>query len=490
MLLPDLAMFRLHDQTLVEISTPERLVLWQTIPGDSLPGRWIRIAVGRNLEGSFHGTGLPAELVVAHGSSLELAQRTASLWERVRGRRAGENSPTALETPRGTLAEPVESSRREIALVWNGHAGGTVEMSDLDAAWPDHSGYVELGANLVAVVGIGPSPPTATSPQQVAGNHQVESADQAVGLGGTSAAGELLRPENDPRVQARSALEAARQAADAVGEQRALADLGAAQIRGGEPQQGIQTLGDALAMCRARNDRPAERDIRGSLGSGYLELGEWEQAVAHLAASLEGAVEAQDGFAEKMMRSQLGTTYLRMGDLASATQQYEAARRLAVELQDEHDEADIAWRLAIALEQQGDRRQADRYAQRAVNLMQHLQLPSAAVFANHLESFRRESTALATAPPRGPSPGASGQDAATISSSGPGWLRMAYTATRSFGRFALSGMQTVDPEQRTGRLAECAACEHHTGIRCRLCGCFTAQKTWLPHERCPIDRWE
>ena len=60
---------------------------------------------------------------------------------------------------------------------------------------------------------------------------------------------------------------------------------------------------------------------------------------------------------------------------------------------------------------------------------------------------------------------------------------------RGAARFVGGGMRTVPAETRRVRLATCEACEHHTGTRCRLCGCFTAVKTQLPHERCPVAKW-
>jgi len=66
---------------------------------------------------------------------------------------------------------------------------------------------------------------------------------------------------------------------------------------------------------------------------------------------------------------------------------------------------------------------------------------------------------------------------------------MAFTALKSLAKFVGAGMKRVAPAVREQRLGVCGACEHHTGVRCRLCGCFTAVKTWLPHERCPIEKW-
>jgi hypothetical protein len=55
--------------------------------------------------------------------------------------------------------------------------------------------------------------------------------------------------------------------------------------------------------------------------------------------------------------------------------------------------------------------------------------------------------------------------------------------------FVGSGFKTASAECYRARLATCAACEHHTGVRCRLCGCITAAKARILHERCPAGRW-
>jgi hypothetical protein len=73
--------------------------------------------------------------------------------------------------------------------------------------------------------------------------------------------------------------------------------------------------------------------------------------------------------------------------------------------------------------------------------------------------------------------------------SGPGVLHMAISAVKSMTRFLASGAKTVGPDTQRKRLDVCATCPHHTGLRCRVCGCFTGVKTWLPHERCPLGKW-
>jgi hypothetical protein len=56
-------------------------------------------------------------------------------------------------------------------------------------------------------------------------------------------------------------------------------------------------------------------------------------------------------------------------------------------------------------------------------------------------------------------------------------------------QFLGSGFKTASPETSAARLAACASCGHHTGLRCRICGCFTAAKARLDHERCPAGKW-
>lgn len=49
----------------------------------------------------------------------------------------------------------------------------------------------------------------------------------------------------------------------------------------------------------------------------------------------------------------------------------------------------------------------------------------------------------------------------------------------------------VSPEVREERFNICRSCEHlfHPTMNCKKCGCFTAAKTWLPRQKCPVDKW-
>jgi hypothetical protein len=56
-------------------------------------------------------------------------------------------------------------------------------------------------------------------------------------------------------------------------------------------------------------------------------------------------------------------------------------------------------------------------------------------------------------------------------------------------KFAGSGFKVTPSAIIAQRLKTCNNCEHHTGVRCRLCGCFTSAKTRMAHEECPIGKW-
>ena len=66
---------------------------------------------------------------------------------------------------------------------------------------------------------------------------------------------------------------------------------------------------------------------------------------------------------------------------------------------------------------------------------------------------------------------------------------MAMSATKAMAGFAGSGFKTAPAETQRQRLQTCAACEHHTGVRCKICGCFTHVKSRMLHEDCPIGKW-
>jgi hypothetical protein len=167
---------------------------------------------------------------------------------------------------------------------------------------------------------------------------------------------------------------------------------------------------------------------------------------------------------------------------------------------DRQQEARVLWNLAIVYADLGHRDQAISKAQESIELLRKQGKPEASWYGAQLQRYRMDFGGL-----QGNGPGAFG---ATViaggpmggtvmtatqpgidTTSGPGLLRMAVTATKAMMKFVGSGLKTSTPDIQQSRITTCRACEHHTGLRCRVCGCFTNVKTRMAHEQCPIGKW-
>lgn len=72
----------------------------------------------------------------------------------------------------------------------------------------------------------------------------------------------------------------------------------------------------------------------------------------------------------------------------------------------------------------------------------------------------------------------------------PGVFQMASTFTQSMAKFAAGGFQTTRDDMQKARLETCQTCAHRQHNRCVLCGCIISLKVKMPHEHCPIGKWE
>jgi hypothetical protein len=234
------------------------------------------------------------------------------------------------------------------------------------------------------------------------------------------------------------------------------------------------------------------------LGITDLVEGQHQMALTRFVQELASARAVSDPFAEKMALDHLARGHATLGNGGAAFASIEQALAVARKVGDHQHEADLLWSLGILYADRGQRDLAITQAQAAIDVLRRWRKPQAAWFADHLEKYRVNAATtplaggsvktggsvttigwgLPAAPPEGQEPG-----------SGPGLLRMAMTAIKSMGKFVGSGMKTVSAEAQQSRIQVCASCPHHTGVRCRLCGCFTRVKAWLPHEDCPIGKW-
>jgi hypothetical protein len=190
---------------------------------------------------------------------------------------------------------------------------------------------------------------------------------------------------------------------------------------------------------------------------------------------------------------------------------FEQALALTRQVGDRQQEANLLWLQGIQHAELGQRDLATARAQEAVSLFAKLGKPQAGWYGAYLQKYRMglfdtwpelESQRVGVGPGAGTQAflggslvagvvaGQSGAAAAPgKATTGPGLLRMALSATKSMAQFAGSGFQTSPPEVQRKRLQTCTACEHHTGLRCKICGCFTSAKSRILHESCPIGKW-
>jgi len=252
----------------------------------------------------------------------------------------------------------------------------------------------------------------------------------------------------------------------------------------GDARRAVALLENAWALTRQLGDPSLESDVVGNLGLAAAAAGQRERGLVLLGRALALARAAGDRLAEKAALDRLGLTYSRQRDPARALTYFGQALAIAREVGDWQHEADLLWYVAIQLATLGQRDDAIARAQAAVDLLARRGKPQATWFAHHLHAYRTAGTGarLGGAEASGATPPAAPAD-------GPRLLDMAFSAARSMAQFLGSGWKTTPPEARQQRQQTCAACEHHTGLRCRLCGCFTSLKAALTHEECPLGKW-
>ncbi len=208
--------------------------------------------------------------------------------------------------------------------------------------------------------------------------------------------------------------------------------------------------------------------------------------------------------AEKVAMERMGLVVALVGNPRGALHWFEQALESARRVGDPHQEANLLWLQAIQLAELNQRDAAIAKAQESIALFAKLGKPQASWYGAYLQKYRMglfdtwPSPAVAGVA-GGPGTYLGGALAAGVvagqgqagpqETTGPGLLRMALSATRSMAQFAGSGFKMTPPEVQRRRMQTCATCEHHTGMRCKICGCFTAAKSRLLHESCPIGKW-
>lgn len=473
MRIPDSRKLTLHKGVLPEPFVEDnRLVVWLPGPQDGGFQSWERIAnVARQ------------EIVVRDGF-IATAAVSVRVRRRIRGllrkffqrfQRKAEGRTWIL--PNGETADQFGERATDLLLIWTEDGTTSPTEAGILARWPQSNKVEQLGTNLFLVRGIQPT----------GGNAPAPGADIP------------------PRQAAEHWLAAARQTGDRTKEAAALAELGTIALQGGDPSRAAGFLEEALTIVRQLGERAAECDVLGNLGMAVLIAGDCPRALATFQDELAAARSINCLFATKMALEHLGLLHARLRDPATALPVFDQALGLARQLGDRRQEADLLWLVAIQQAELERRDAAIASAEASVQLRHRLGKPDVGWFAEHLHKYRTGQTEGAALPAMVSGAADMSDDALGVSTlagiwgtpgasasptaSGPGLLRMAVTATKAMAQFIGSGCKKVSPQDQQARVRTCEACEHHTGLRCRLCGCFTSTKAWLPYEDCPLKKW-
>ena len=459
MTLPDGQPLLLNADVLHE-SSGDRLILWLPMGGAGVDQRWERI-----------GTVVRAKVAIENricwveATSVPARQVRVGVFRKLRNKLTGADGDRLWTLPTGALAEPNGPRQTDLRLAWTDLEAGPVDESTIKACWPESRQTRCIGPNLWLVWGATSlGPPPETEPQS---SHN---------------------PDDAPRVIAQRALDLARAANEPARVVIALSDLGMALLVEGNPQLALVPLKDALTEAQQLGDPILEADAASNLASGLSALGQPKQARDLLVGVLNHTRKVGDRYAEKLALDRFAKVLLSLGDRAGALHHIEQALAIATEMADRPQMVNLLWRAAIEHAELGRRETALSRAEIAVDVLRRMGHPTAEWYAHHLANFRSKSTILAKYPSSFGSidvaPHISGQ-----TTDGPSVLRMAFTATKAMAAFVGSGFKATSTEAYRTRLSTCATCEHHTGVRCRICGCITAAKAKILHEKCPTGRW-
>jgi tetratricopeptide (TPR) repeat protein len=477
---------------LVDNRPPEGIFDWRTIPLDDgllrepvMGGQGMALWFAGKREPQFQEwervASVPhAEYTVEPGigavaaASVPLRQTVQGLWGKLwrRSQKAGEGRSWLM--PSGEKAEQCGERRSDLLFVWAEQDTSGLDEAWIKSRWPASEEVRRLGKGLFLVRGVQP-PDTMV----------------AVEPG-----------PNCPTAVAERLVTSARQSGDRRREATALTDFALMLLHENQVPRALALLEEALGVVRQLQDRNAEIEVLGHAGLAMLRAGQPQRALQLLEQRRSQAKAEGDRFGEKAALEHQGFAYAQLRDHVRSAACFEEAARLAHEVGHRKNEAELLWYLAVQHAEMGRREEAVQNGQAAVDLLEKARNPQAAWYADHLRRYRAgEQSGRLGRDEAGGMDAASGlwngsltaglwqTPSAEPAAGGPGLLRMAVSAARSMAKFLGSGLKTTPAPTLQRRLRTCAACPHHTGLRCRLCGCFTAAKARMAHEECPIGKW-
>jgi tetratricopeptide (TPR) repeat protein len=483
---PDWQGFAL-ERAMLRDSTVEkdRLVLWLPTERDASFQYWERVA---NIPRG--DIAVDGGLCITAATSTRARQRVGGLVSQIWNRLRQSSRSRYFLLPDGGSVEQCGERQNDLILVWSEEKERFPDQAQLEALWPAAKRFLKLGERLFLVSGL----------DSLVGGRAADSARAATQV-----------PSGDnPKSHAEAILAAARQAGARDKEATALTDLAVIALNQGNAKGAIESLERALAITRELGDTAREGDVVGNLGMALLAVRQPERARELFERALDHARTNNDRFAEKVALERLGIASWNLRAFRGAFGFFDQALVLARQLGDRQQEANLLWHQGIQHAELGERERAITRAEESVALLSTLGRPQAASYGAYLQKYRMG--LVDQSPPAPATPGvmvehsppdylggsivasvmADSSSAAVPSTKvtgGPGLLRMAMSATKAMAGFAGSGFKTTPAAIQQKRLQTCAVCEHHTGVRCQICGCFTNAKSRMLHEACPIGKW-
>jgi tetratricopeptide (TPR) repeat protein len=478
---------RWQDLVLAEGVVPEpvteaqRIVLWIRMDRDGSFQHWERIgSVARSEVTARNGLGATA------ATSIRAREWIGGAFGKIlRGFRERKGDRSFI-LPSGHSAAQCGERQADVLLVWAQDERAISDETVIKEEWPEAARFQRLGESLYLVRGV----PT--------------EGDRA-----KSGKADAQQPLADgcPRAESESSLALARGSGDRLGEAIALTDLGVIGLNEGDPQRAVNFLEQALAISRELEDKDREFDIVSNLGMAFLAVRQPARAHDLFEQVLAYSRKKGDPYAEKLALERLAIAYGNLGDPTRAIASCEHALAVTRRVGDRHQEANLLWQQSIHFAELTRRELAIAKAQEAVTLFKLLGKPQAAWYGSYLQKYRMGQIDDQSGDAAGGGAGLSPQaylggslvasamaqqstgSGAAQGKGGPGLLRMAMSATKAMTNFVGSGFKTATPEVQRQRIQTCAVCEHHTGQRCQICGCFTNVKSRMLHEDCPIGKW-
>jgi tetratricopeptide (TPR) repeat protein len=473
MKIPDWRRVVFHAGVLAEpIADDNRLAVWLPAGSDGEFQYWQRVA---GVAG--------AEVVVAQGvcttaaTAIRARRRVGGIVGKLLERFRSARSDRCWVIPDGALVEQCGNKESDLILVWPEDETDRLDPERIRARWPDSRECRQIGDDVFVVWGIA--------------RKRSQKAPEPEAIPQCSAS------------QAEAMLVAARQSGDPRRLAGALTDLGLIMLEGANASRAVELLDEAATIVGQTGDRLRECDVLGNLGLATLAIGQSERGLALIERELAAARAARNQYAEKVALEHLGHAWTNLRDPARSLAAHNEALNVARTLADRHHEAKLLWYMAIQYGDMGLRDQAIASARESVEAFASLKRPEADWYEDHLRQYERGGPRAqlggARAQPTGAAAplfggsihvGAQVEPApSTPAAAGPGLLRMAVSATKSMAKYLASAMKSVPESTYQQRIQTCAACEHHTGLRCRICGCFTGAKARMAHENCPLGKW-